>query len=161
MYTLWYAFTYGKSPSLIGKSTIYMAIFNSKLLVHQMVNHYICNISHEIQLNPCSITSFNGKTHYFYGHFQQPCSSLPEGKAHKIPLNHHFPMVYRPVPVVLITHYGSPRGPAPWVPSCRVAASSINAPEVTTVFLSPGYLGNNGDRGGVKVMARLEQCAMR
>ena len=69
-------------------------------------------------------------------------------------------MIYRPVPVVLITHYGS-RGPAPWVPSCRVAASSINAAEVTTVFLSPGYLGNNGDRGGVKVMARLEQCAMR
>jgi hypothetical protein len=39
----------GKSPFSMGKSTISMAIFNSKLLVYQRVNHFI---SHSIPLNP-------------------------------------------------------------------------------------------------------------
>jgi len=41
---------YGKSPFLMGKLTISMAIFHSKLLVYQ-INHPLISI-------------FNGKTHY-------------------------------------------------------------------------------------------------
>ena len=33
-------FRYGKSPFLIGKSTIFMTIFNSKLLVYNINNIY-------------------------------------------------------------------------------------------------------------------------
>ena len=40
------------------------------------------------------ITIFNGKIHYFYGHFPVRYGSLPEGTSHKIQLNHHFPMVF-------------------------------------------------------------------
>ena len=58
-------FCHGKSPCLMGKSTISMAIFNSKLLVHQRVlgilgigygwtNHQIGPIRNSMRLINCS-----------------------------------------------------------------------------------------------------------
>ena len=39
---------YGKSPCLMGKSTISMAIFNSKLLIYQRVSHPSLDLNPEI-----------------------------------------------------------------------------------------------------------------
>ena len=51
----------GKSPYLMGKSTIFMAIFNSKLLVYQRVNPLDC-----FQGKPTGNNKFESKKKYIY-----------------------------------------------------------------------------------------------